>query len=95
MATESYSVTLMVNGSGNGAPVQWVGGRGFFSAISSNWGGGSASIQYRGPDGVTWLSTPAISLTADGGAVFDLPPCEIRGITNTATGVTSAAARIP
>lgn len=91
---QTASVTLLVNGAGNGTPAYWPGGRGMFNAISTNWAAGSVAIQWRGPDGITWLTTPAISLTADGGTVFDLPPGEIRAVTNTATGVTATAARI-
>lgn len=95
MGTQSASLQLMTNSTGNGAAFVWPGGRGMFMAVSTNWGGGSVALQWRGPDGVTWLATPAISLTADSGTVFDLPPGEVRAVVNTATGVTASAVRIP
>lgn len=94
MPSNSYSVALIVNDVGASRPAQWVGGRGMFTAVAT-WGGGSVALNYRGPDGVTWLDVPTVSLNANGGTVFDLPPGEIRAVPNTATAVYATVARIP
>lgn len=90
----SFSADLIKNDVGASVPQYWVGGRGMFTAVAT-WGGGSVALQYRGPDGSTWLDTPTVSLSANGGTVFDLPPCQVRAVPNTATGVYASIARIP
>jgi hypothetical protein len=89
----SYGVLLLSNASATGSPVAWAGGRGLFSA-EATFGGGSVGLEYRGPAG-GWLAAPAVSLTAAGGVIFELPPCEIRAAVVTATGVYARADRIP
>lgn len=87
------SVLLLSNGSATSAAKPWPGGRGLFSA-EATFGGGSVALEYSGPNG-TWLATPAVSLSANGGVLFELPPCNIRAAVVTATGVYATAARIP
>lgn len=86
-------VELLSNGSATGAAVQWPGGRGLF-VVEATFGGGSVALEYRGPAG-GWLATPAVSLTAAGGVLFELPPGEVRAAVVTATGVYARADRIP
>lgn len=90
---QSAGVELLSNASATGAAAQWPGGRGLFSA-EATFGGGSVGLEYRGPAG-GWLATPAVSVTAAGGVLFELPPCEIRAVVVTATGVYARADRIP
>lgn len=86
--------TTIAPGSG-----QWPGGRGFFSAAAT-FGGGSVSLQYLAPDNTTWVTAldvvgAAVTLTATGGVVFELPPGQVRASAITATAVHADAARIP
>lgn len=82
------------------AGVAWPGGRGFF-AVTATFGAGSVALETLAPDGSTWIAVPnagtgaAISFTAAGGALFELPPCRIRLAVVTATGVNALASRIP
>jgi hypothetical protein len=89
----SYGVALLTNASATGAAAAWAGGRGLFAA-EATFGGGSVGREYLGPNG-TWLATPAVSLTANGGVIFELPPCQIRAAVVTATAVYARADRIP
>lgn len=89
----TYGVSLLSNASATGAALYWAGGRGLFVA-EATFGGGSVALEYQGPSGA-WLSTPAVSLTAAGGVIFELPPCQIRAAVVTATAVYARADRIP
>lgn len=89
----SAGVALLTNESATGQPVVWPGGRGLFVA-EATFGGGSVALEYRGPAG-GWLAVPAVSLSAAGGVLFELPPGEIRAAVVTATGVYARADRIP
>lgn len=80
---------LLTNASADGAPAQWGGGRGLFSVVAT-FGGGSVQLQYRGPDGATWLNVGA-ALTAAGIQNFELPPGQIRAAVTTATAAYAAA----
>ena len=42
--SQTASVQLMTKSTGNGAPMLWPGGRGMFSAVSTNWAAGSVAI---------------------------------------------------
>ena len=54
------------------------GGRVVF-AVQGDFGGGTAALQFSLDDGTTWSSTGSTtSLTADGGAGAELPPCKVR-----------------
>lgn len=93
-------VELLSNASATSAGLSWKGGRGFFS-VAATFGGGNVALQYLGPDNTTWLPVndayagTAISVTAAGGAVFELPPGLIRAAVTTATAVYARADRIP
>lgn len=68
---------------GNGPAQYWPGGRGYFTA-EATWGGGSAKLQVMSLNG-TWLDVTSITLSANGGIAFELPPSSIRTVTATAT----------
>ena len=80
---------LLENASATSAQKSWDGGRGVFAAVAT-WGGGSAQLQYLGPNGSTWLNVGS-ALTADGLQSFELPPGMIRCAVATATAVYAAA----
>jgi hypothetical protein len=68
----------------------WPGGVGIFMA-EATFGGGSVKLQYKLPN-ANWIDAgPDTSLTANGGGVFELPPCEIRAAVATATAVYATA----
>jgi hypothetical protein len=55
------------------APAQWPGGQGVLAAAASAYNAATLTLQFRGPDGATYIST-ATTLTANGlSAVFTLP----------------------
>lgn len=70
---------LLVNGSATGTAQRWPGGKGFFSAAGT-FSGATVSLQYQGPDNSTWITPASASLTAAGGFVFELPPCNMRAL---------------
>lgn len=80
---------LLNNASATGAPAQWRGGRGVFTAVAT-WGGGNIALQYMGPDGSTWL-TVGTALAANGLSTFELPPGLIRAAVVTATAAYAQA----
>lgn len=93
MASDA-TCALMVNDIAPAAganEVQWTGGRGMFY-VKATFGGGSVKLQQKAPDG-TFMDVPATvnattpSLTANGMAVFELPPGELKAVATTATGV--------
>ena len=91
---QTASVMLLTNGAVDSESFLWPGGKGVFSAVAT-FGGGSVGLEYIGPDGATWIAAAGGSLTANGGFVFELPPCQIRATVDTATAVYANAARIP
>lgn len=90
----SYSAEFFRNTTGTSAAFAWPGGEGFFFGVAT-FGGGFIDLQYVAPDGTTWLTLAANQLTANGGSLFKLPPCQIRAVANTATACYVMAARIP
>lgn len=73
------------------ATLLWPGGRGSFMA-KATWGGGSVKLQTLMPDLATWIDVKndagtAISLSADGMLLFDLPPGQVKAVIATATAV--------
>jgi hypothetical protein len=78
------------------AGTQWPGGLGVCD-VAGTFGGTSATLEYQGPNGSTWLTVKAmdsagvqtaVALTASGSIGFILPPCLIR---LTLTGGTPSA----
>jgi hypothetical protein len=88
MASE-YRLALMLNDVAASTTENkfWLGGRGTFIVESLAWGGGSVKLQMKTPNG-TWIDIdPMGTLTADGAVGFELPPCEVKVVVDTATGV--------
>lgn len=80
----SFSATLLTNVSatGAGAGQQWNGGRGALTVVGT-FGGTAATLEYLGPNGTSWIAavTPAgtaVSLSAQGMALFEVPPGTLR-----------------
>lgn len=93
-------LTLASNaGAGAQTAVDWQGGVGMFMA-EGTWGGGNAKLEIQTPNG-SWVSlihyatTTAISLTANGVAIFQAPAGKIRVNITTATAVYAYAIGIP
>ena len=87
-------VTLAENaGAGNGTAKEWKGGRGFYMA-EATWSGGSAKLQFQTPNS-TWIDVTSVTLSANGGVAFQLPPCQIRVVIATSTAVYAYAAHVP
>lgn len=84
MATKN--LILCQNASATTPAQSWMGGSGVFTA-SATFGGGTVKLQFQGDDG-SWIDVgPYTTLTAAGGGVFTLPPCQIRVNIATATAV--------
>lgn len=87
--SSSAGVTLLSNGSATSSSKLWPGGRGVLSIVGT-FGGATATMQYMGPDGATWLDVKTmdpssgaqttVSLTANGSIGFLLPPTQIRAV---------------
>jgi hypothetical protein len=92
MATTA-SVLLLSNAAATSAAANWPGGKGVFSAKATGYG--SVDLQFQLGDNTTWVTPTGGSLTADGGFVFELPPCPIRAAVTGATAVYARADRIP
>lgn len=81
----------------SGTPVTWPGGQGIFSAVGT-FGGATVKLQFVGPDGTTFIDAgAATTLTAPGGGVFYLHPCQIQGVIvgGAPSGIIAAADRVP
>ena len=71
-------LNLLIRASSTGDAYLWPGGTGMFSAAGT-FGGATVKLQFLGPDGATWIDAGLeTTLTAAGGALFDLPQCQIR-----------------
>ena len=88
---QGFSVKLLTNASATGSAVQWPGGVGIFMVKATGYG--TVSLQYQLPDNTTWVTPTDGALAADGGVVFELPPCNIRAAVATATAVYATASR--
>lgn len=80
-------------GSGTSPTKVLHGGLYEFAAVSSSWGSGSAVLNQLGPDGTTFLSI-ATPLTANGGAMYYLPPGQYQIVASGAT-VSAHVVRVP
>ncbi len=87
-------IVLASNASATGAWFQWPGGRGEFR-VEATFGGGTVKLQCKGPNGTPMDVGAAVTLTANGGGIFELGAGEIRASITTATGVYAMALRIP
>lgn len=84
------NITLLSNASATGSAFAWPGGRGYFTA-EATWGGGTVKLQFKTLNSTTYIDVTSVSLTANGGVAFELPPGEIRANVATATAVYSYA----
>lgn len=74
------NLSLLENAAATGAARDWKGGRGHFSAAGT-FSGATVKLQYLCPDGTTWADAgAATTLTAAGGGVFELPPCQVKAV---------------
>jgi hypothetical protein len=53
--------------------VQWPGGQGVLTSASSFWNGNTVTLQYRLPDGATYLSTSSTATANAVSSAFTLP----------------------
>lgn len=90
MSSSKGKITLLNNVAATGSSFVWPGGTGVFMA-EATWGGGSVSLEYQLPNGAWVAAGPETTLTANGGGVFELPPCNIRASVSVATGVYATA----
>lgn len=95
----SAGVILLTNATVTSAQFDWPGGRSVFMAVCAGWNGATVSLQMVGPDGSTLLdvSPSQTTLTANGGGVVDLPPCQIQATIRGAvpsSGVYASIARV-
>jgi hypothetical protein len=85
--------TLLSNASATGNWFPWPGGRGDFRA-EATFGGGSVTLQCKGPNGTAIAVGSTTTLTANGRGTFELGPGEIRAAVATATAVYAQVLRI-
>lgn len=70
---------LLSNATATGAAAIWPGGTGHFAAVASAWNGASATLQFLGPDGATWIPMGVdTTLAANGTGLFQCQPGKIR-----------------
>jgi hypothetical protein len=92
-------LTLASNaGAGAQASVDWQGGRGMLFG-EGTWGGGNAALQMQSPNG-TWVpiydaAGNAVTITVNGGKVFEAPAGPLRANITTASAVYAYAVGIP
>lgn len=86
-------IVLASNASATGNWYAWPGGRGEFRVEGTF--PGTVKLECKGPNGTAMDVGTATSLTANGGAIFELGAGEIRCNIATATGVYAMALRIP
>jgi hypothetical protein len=70
-----------------------LGGRYAFG-VNATWGGGNAVLNILMPDGTTFIAAAA-AFTADGTAVYDLPPGTYQVAITTATALQFFLVRVP
>jgi len=85
-------------GAGAQTGVDWQGGRGMLFG-EATWGGGNAALQMQTPNG-TWVAVydaagNAVTISANGGKVFEAPAGPLRVNITTATAVYAYAVGIP
>jgi len=78
---------------GNGTAAHWPGGSGTLSAVGT-WNGSTMTTEVSFDGGTTWTAIgAATTLTADGHANFELPPCQLRAVFSVAAP-TSVVVRV-
>jgi hypothetical protein len=86
--------TLLSNASATGNWFPWPGGKGDFR-VEATFGGGSVSLECKGPNGTAIAVGSTTTLTANGRGVFEAAAGEIRAAVATATAVYASVNRIP
>jgi hypothetical protein len=80
-------------GSASSGTFQLQGGY-YCLAASATWGGGSATLEMLGPDGVTFIAT-ALLLSANGLILGYLPAGQYKIVVATATAVYASVQSVP
>lgn len=80
---------------GNGDAVEWLGGRGVFSAWGT-FGSGTCKLQWSPDDGTTWLNVDQsgdtfVTFTANGVGGFELPWGYVRAVLSGSTAASVSA----
>ncbi|MGH8220892.1 MAG: hypothetical protein ACREUT_20345 [Steroidobacteraceae bacterium] len=71
-------VQLLKDAAATGNGLDWPGGRALFSVLGT-FGGATVTLQYLGPDDVTWVEVAtAAALTAAGNVLVDVPAGLVR-----------------
>lgn len=98
----SFSALLLNNGDTTGPARYWAGGLGQLAvwADFAGSGGGAVTMEWLASDGTTWieandLAGDPILIEAEGSVMFELPPCQIRGVAQAVTPAIALASRIP
>ena len=86
--------TLLSNASATGGWVLWPCGKGDFRA-EATFGGGSVSLECKGPNGTAIAVGSTTTLTANGRGTFEIGAGEIRAAVATATAVYAQVLRVP
>tara|TARA_R100000005_G_C4913201_1_gene149921 strand:- start:303 stop:617 length:315 start_codon:yes stop_codon:yes gene_type:complete len=94
MANSSFNKVLdAVTTTTNSASINWMGGVGSIAAAGT-WDSATVKLQVSPDDGTTWLDVGSAStLSDDGCANFEFPPCDLR-LVLTVTGTSSITAWI-
>jgi hypothetical protein len=76
----AYQLLSAAGSSAIGSTTTWCGGVGMFNAVGT-FGGGTVKLQYIGADGTTWIDAgSSTAVVAASGALFELPPGQIRAV---------------
>lgn len=89
----AVGIVLASNASATGAWFMWPGGRGEFRVEGTF--PGTVKLECKGPNGTAQDVGTETTLTAAGGAIFELGAGEIRANIATATAVYAMALRVP
>lgn len=102
MAVRTADVFVATNRNGTGSSTQagWPGGRGLLTA-QGTFGGSTLTLEHQDKQTGNWVQAispagAAISMTAQGDALFELPDCQVR-ITMTGgapTGIYATISRV-
>ena len=88
------NLNLLNAATATGPAIGWPGGVGVFTAVGTWTGGGTATLEYLGPDGTTYIAVgTGTTCTANCNSVFYLPAATIKVvISGTVASVTANVA---
>ena len=86
----TQALKFLTNANATSAWLPWRGGSGTF-LVEATWGGGTVTLEMKGPNGTAIAVGTDTTKTANGGGNFELPPCELRAAVTTATDVHALA----